>query len=59
LSSLSSLLGPCGTQALSPASPATVSPFSVPAISTWIAVRQRFAHFHANLTLTPLQFLDA
>ena len=58
MSSLSSLLGPCGTQALSPASPATVSPFSVPAISTWIAVRQRFAHFHANLTLTPLQFLD-
>lgn len=58
MSSLSSLLGPYATQALSPAAPAAVSPFSVPAISMWIAVRQRCAQFHANLTLTPLQFLD-
>lgn len=35
-----------------------LSPLSYPASPMWIAVRQRFAQFHGNLLLTPLQGQD-
>lgn len=55
---LSRLLGSYAPQAQLGTSRSAVSPFASPAIPMWIAVRQRFTQFHADLTLMPLQFLD-